>query len=665
MPTSPKLRKFVDDELQRSDALIDRVLAGTLALLRDTRDAGLARSERERQFELVEALQRQGNRFQTRFVEALRDGVARELASQDEAEVGMSARPAGGLELMDESRVEIDIEISRAMQIIDSTAEWELRELQTFTSTLCGLHHVSADSNPLRPIVYATALWDASGTVTPVQSDRATLLRLSAGVAAGLLKSAWAAASSRLEAQGVEPGIYKTVLLAPGSVPGRSEPAAGSTMAARGTLASLIDRMPANFSASGALPNLPDLPAAGGDGRVAELLSRLFALIQADMLVPSTVRAVLARLQVAAMRVALQDPAMLESAEHPVWRLMNRIASAGATYPLPGDKRRAALLAFCEAVAEEISRSQLGDAMPFRRALARVDAFLAEQLQWQLREADSSVTALQRAERREVLEQLLAQRLTDQMATVRTTAPIRRFVTSAWAKVLAESMVRFGDHAEPTPSYLKAVDDLLWSVQTPDHPQSRQRLIALLPGLLQRLRSGMEMIAMPAAEQQGVLDELMAVHAEALRPGQRTAPTALTAEQIVQRMREEVIPDTPVLRPFRDSVIDLASMETVPADFLATDIGAPEDAGPRIDGLAPGERLRLFLRGRWAPVQLLWRSDKGLFLLFASEQVGITHSITRRALERLDAAGLMKPLEDRPLVQRSVDALVNQLSLPA
>jgi len=665
MPTSPRLRKFIDDEIQRSDALIERVLAGTLALLRDPRDTGLARSERERHFELVEALQKQGARFQSRFVEALREGVAREFASQDEAEIGTSARSTGGLELMDETRVEIDIEISRAMQIIDSTAEWELRELQTFTSTLCGLQHVSAESNPLRPIVYATALWDASGEVTAAQSDRAILLRLSAGVAAGLLKSAWAAASSRLEAQGVEPGIYKTVLLAPGSAPGRSEPVAASALAARGTLASLIDRMPAALPASGALPHLPGSPAAGGDGRVAELLSRLFTLIQADMLVPSTVRAVLARLQVAAMRVALQDPAMLETAEHPVWRLMNRIASAGASYPLPGDKRRAALLAFCEAVAEEISRSQVGDAMPFRRALARVDAFLAEQLQWQLREADSSVTALQRAERREVLEQLLVQRLTDQMATVRTTAPIRRFVTSAWAKVLAESMVRFGDHAEPTQGYLKAVDDLLWSVQTPDHPQSRQRLIALLPGLLQRLRSGMDMIAMPAAEQQAVLDELMAVHAEALRPGQRAAPTALTAEQIVQRMREEVIPDTPALRPFRDSVIDLASMETVPADFLATDIGAPEDAGPRVDSLAPGERLRLFLRGRWAPVQLLWRSDKALFLLFASEQVGLTHSITRRALERLDAAGLMKPLEDRPLVQRSVDALVNQLSLPA
>ena len=42
-------------------------------------------------------------------------------------------------------------------------------------------------------------------------------------------------------------------------------------------------------------------------------------------------------------------------------------------------------------------------------------------------------------------------------------------------------------------------------MQTPDHPQSRQRLIALLPGLLQRLRSGMDLIAMPAAEREAAI----------------------------------------------------------------------------------------------------------------------------------------------------------------
>ena len=117
---------------------------------------------------------------------------------------------------MDESRVEVDIEISRAMQLIDSTAEWELRELQTFTSTLIGQNHVSAESNPFRPLVYATALWDAACAIVASQIQRAIVLRTSAGVAAGLLKNAAAAASTRLESQGVQPGLYRTVVLPSG-----------------------------------------------------------------------------------------------------------------------------------------------------------------------------------------------------------------------------------------------------------------------------------------------------------------------------------------------------------------------------------------------------------------------------------------------------------------
>jgi hypothetical protein len=316
-------------------------------------------------------------------------------------------------------------------------------------------------------------------------------------------------------------------------------------------------------------------------------------------------------------------------------------------------------------VTEEVSRAPSADAATFRRALARLDAFLAEQLQWQLREAQAGVESLQRAERRELLEHVLSQRLTEQMANVRASAPIRRFVTGTWARVLAEAMLRFGEQAEPTPTYLKTVDDLLWSLQTPDHPQSRQRLLALLPGLLQRLREGMTLAEVPAADQQAVFDELMIVHTEALRPGAKAPAAALTPQEIVQRMREEVIPETPVRRPFADSVIDLASMDTVPADFLATrPMGTTVEEGQRrLDALAIGERQRVFLQRRWSTVQLLWRSEQGLYFLYAGERPGQTHSITRQALERLDAAGLLQPLETRPLVPRSIDALLNQLAL--
>ena len=719
MPIAFLLQQFVDDELDRSAAFVSRVLAGTMQLLRESKDSGLTASERSHCVELLAALQKQADLYQNTFNESLRSLVAEELKSGPGNLVPDPRSAFGGLELMDETLVDVDIEISRAMQLIDTTAEWELRELQTFTSTLIGQPHVSAESNPIRPLVYATALWQAACAVATAQAQRATLLRLSAGVAAGLLKSAWAAACARLESHGVVPGVYRTVVL-PGDGGGRA-PAIDITRP--GALGGLLSRMPGGSPGEGRLAEAPSgsdqpgrtdrggvfaqspefeeallrldellrhLPfentgslqpsvgsaarlgahrsalvasvSAAGDRQVIELLSRIFETILSDPALPAGFRPVIARMQVASLRVALQDPAMMDSHNHAVWHLMERIGDASVAYSQPDDPRLIGLQSFCHSIAEEIARTPVPDASLFRRALNRIDGFMAEQFQAHLRAAQSAVSALEMAERRGVLEQHLTQRLADQMAAIRTTPGVRRFVTGGWSRVLAEAILRFGDDAELTDVYLKTVDDLLWSLQIPDHPQSRQRLLALLPVLLQRLRAGMELIALPLPEQQGVLDELVAIHAEALRPGGRGSTAALTPEEIVQRMREEVVPESPGPRPFSDSVIDLSSMDTVPAELLATGDDVTDELGKRVENMRAAERMRMFIHGRWTRSQLLWRSDQGQFFLFAGDGATSTYSITRRALERLSAAGLLCAPESKPLLQRAVDHLMRELS---
>lgn len=628
-------------------ALVDRTVVDTLERLRHP-PRGSAPIDRSHAVALAEALRRHAALFQSTFLAALRDSATHEM--EDTSRGGAAFRPTGGLELMDESRIEADIEISRATQLIDSTAEWELRELQTFTSALAGQEYVTPESNPLRPLAFASALWRAAGAVAPQPGQQSLLTRVAAEALAGQLKLAWAAASSRLEAQGIQPSIYRTVLLPPGSVPGGQE--------TTGPLGDLLQSLPVGSTAPPLAGRVAAAHGARTDPRAVELLTRIFAIVQADTEVAAACRGVIARLQVAALGVAAQDRTLLEGPEHPVWQLMDRIAHASAGHPAQDDPRQASLLAFCHATAEEISRTPDADASSFRRACERVDAFLAEQCRGQLRDADAAVQALQRAERRELLQPLLAQRLVQQAAHVRTTPELRRFVTDTWSKVLAEAMLRFGDDAEPTTAYLKTVDDLLWSLQPPDHPQSRQRLVSMLPGLLQRLRDGMALIELPPAEQQPVFDRLMAVHADALRPGSRAPDETATAQEIVQRMRDEVLPAAPT----GDSVIDLASMQTVPADLMHTRPAELDDAPPRVDTFLPGVRQRLFLQGRWRRVQLLWRSEHGSYFLYAGERAGQTHSITRRALERLDDAGLVQPLEARTLVQRTIETLRRQIA---
>ena len=723
MPIAPVLQRFIDDELARAPAMVERIVAGTLQLLRDTKDGGLHASERALHFELVEALQRAPAAYQRAFIDSLRSQVAQTLEEQQGGSPTDPFASAGGLALMDESSVETDIEISRAIQLIDTTAEWELRELQTFTSTLVGQTHVSAESNPLRPQVYATALWQAACEVSPVPVHRTTLLRVSSGVAAGLLRSAWAAACTRLEAQGVEPGIYRTVVFPSGATPGRGP--AMPDVTTPNAMASLLASMPSGSAgmqvgvgqvatamgsaapraAAGlasaefeqAMARLEELlrhmpaPAPGtddalakrmgthraalvasagtpGERQVIELLSRVFDSMLTDPALPSPFVPVVARLRASALRVALSDPEMLNSTRHAVWQLLDRICEAALCTPQPGDPRRAALLAQCQALAEQLATAAAPDATLYRRALTQLDTALTHQMQVQLHAARSTVEALQLSERRELLERHLSQRLIDQMVPMRTSPGVRRFVTGAWAKVLAESFLRHGEQSEVTHSYIKLVDELLWSVQLPDHPKSRQRLITLLPSLLKRLRAGMEMINLPAAEQEAVLDELMTIHTDALRPNTRADAGPLTPEQIVQRMRDEVLPAATGNGAFSDSVIDLASMETIPAEMMpdtSVPAGPAEDPLKRVELLRAGDRLRLFVQGRWSSVQLLWRSDQGLFFLFAGDAAGRTHSVTRRALERLASASLLQALEARTLVQRALDTVMREVGRPA
>ncbi|MBL0730115.1 DUF1631 family protein [Piscinibacter sp. HJYY11] len=722
MSVPPLLQRFVDDELHRAADLISRTCSATLEQLRQPRDHLLTSSERQHYFELVQVLQSQQGVYQKAFVETLRRLVLADMGPATQAEAG-NVRPSG-LQLMDETRVESDIEISRAIQQIDSAAEWELRELQTFTSTLRGQPHVTAESNPLRPQSYARALWEA-GTALPITAvQQSILLRVAATVMGGLLRTAFAAASSRLEAQGIEPGIYRTVVIAPGAGrdappemdvtrPGaldglmRSMPGGGDAGPITGNepkrrvlptttpaleqallrVEELLRRMPTGDAAAVAASPPPlrlaqhraALMATAGetvDRQIIELLSRLFETILSDRSLSTPLQGAIARLQVSALRIALLDPSMLDAYDHPVWQLLDRIVTAATTYPHPYDTRLIALQDFCDKLVQQMAAAPQQDSALYRHSLGRLDAFLADQLRRQQRDAEPNVEALVRAEQAEALQRTLAGRLVEQMTQVPASPTLRRFITGTWSHVLTQSVQQHGDQSPQTTGYLKTVDELLWSLKLPDHPKSRQRLLELLPGLLQRLRDGMALVQLPPAEQQAVFDELMKVHSEALRPGTRAAQARkpdeqLTPEEIVQRMREEPQPELPEPDPldgsaFSDSLIDLASLETVPAALMdSTEPGSSADEARQwVQRMALGERYRLFLHGAWTCVQLLWRSDQGHFFLFAGELPQQTHSVSLRALERLRAEKLLRPLHEQPLIQRAVDGLLLNLARP-
>ena len=136
MTTSEALQRFVDDELMRAPMLADQVIEETQVAIRKA-SAGLNPRELGLVADVQRALMSHRSMVAKEFVRALSEHVRRELGDLDSTG---NAPPSslGGLSLVDETQVEVDVEVSRAIEAIRSVAEHELRELMSYTSALVG-----------------------------------------------------------------------------------------------------------------------------------------------------------------------------------------------------------------------------------------------------------------------------------------------------------------------------------------------------------------------------------------------------------------------------------------------------------------------------------------------------------------------------------------------
>ena len=377
MPLPAALQPFVDAELARLPALIEQVRRQTADALRQPAAGAPSAAERMLRFDIAKALEQHAGRFCETFVTTLARRLQSDAGAIGVSEAAPSAPPHGGLALIDEAAHSADIEIGRIATLIASAAEWELRELQTFTSALCGLPYVSVTSNPLRPDAFAHALWQAADAL-PQARTGPLLLRTAASVLAEALRRALAAACTRLEEQGVQPSLYRTAVRAQGE--------------RVSVLADLLDATPAR-------PGEPAAPAAAATSQASiDLLKSLFDAIARGSQMHPALRALTSLVQGSAIDLAVRDPDLLDSANHPLWQLLDRFAYQSATHPDPADPQLLAWVGFAAELVATLQATPLHEAQHYRARVEQLDAYSAAQFNTQLQQAMGDIETLRRNE---------------------------------------------------------------------------------------------------------------------------------------------------------------------------------------------------------------------------------------------------------------------------
>lgn len=386
MSKRPTLQDFVEDEMLRAPLLFDQVVDAVheqwrQAMGPQTRQGGDA----------ARVLQMNRGELVSEAVRALRRNVKAEIGGRTSA--GPTAAPAAPLKLelslIDEEAVNSDIEISRAVERIKSTAEFELRELQAYTSALVGDFNVSRDNNPFRPEIYVRALWEGVQAVPLNRGAQVAILHDAATPLARTLRQSYAGACSRLEDQGIEPAMHRTIVVTP-AIRGAIDNGAPITVSH--SLQELRDSLPMPLDGpEGAIePSAPVAPRI--DQQLIELLSRLFDAIQSDrMLAPECVPLML-RLHPTTLRLAVQDASMLDDYNHPVWRLMDRLAFMLDTVQIHEAERA---LNFARQLVEHLVADGAADIARFEWALNRISAFERHSFDRAVLHAQPEITQLQ------------------------------------------------------------------------------------------------------------------------------------------------------------------------------------------------------------------------------------------------------------------------------
>lgn len=404
--------QFVDDELLRAPLLFDQLIDGTLHQLQTGLPA-MSPLQRSAVADLMQALPVQRSRLADYFMRSLNEQVAGEVQRLGPKPAHKTTKPPTSLALVDDDVVALDVELSHAIEAINSTAEYELRELATFISALVGDMDVAADHNPFRAETWARAVWAAAQALPLSRGHQVAFIRNAGTPLAQLLRKSYAASCSRLEAMGVEPAAYRTLILPSGSRRGartvettyspdlqgirRSMPVpldgpAGSTLSYDGQQPSAPIQRREHWS------EVARATSSQVDRQSIELVSRLFEAMHADQRVPGDVGTLVSRLHGPAMRLTLRDPGMLDHDKHPLWLFIDRFAYEAEMVPDPADPERMHLLKQAQLTIDQLAAEPEQNAGLYRWALDKLEGFLHKRLTRRVAAASSQIGALQKLE---------------------------------------------------------------------------------------------------------------------------------------------------------------------------------------------------------------------------------------------------------------------------
>lgn len=737
----PSLNDCLAAMLEQAEPLMNEVLHGLQAGTADSGPRRIPAFQNTTVKAAVQALNADAKAVATTFVGEL-TRLVYEGGGKDQAQP--EPLRFEDLQLFGDEQLDQSIEVARAQQEVALAVDDSLPALDGLISTMLGWRTIQPGLNPLRPEMFVRALQATLSEHVPHAQVREVLIAPAAGLLGVGLRKLYRQLTDWLRSTGVEPAVPLGGRIQKGT--GASGAPVTDTVAKtlltldklRKLLAGDFDQprkaeflhtVPASMALLQDLKGAdtlvkrleqrakpPAAPAAPVDmlaepapapamatQRIGqqlgdEVVRLMFDSLAEDRRLLPGLKRQLKAMEPAVHRLTREDSRFFSDRNHPARQLLDRITQRSLAFSSEQDAGWPRFMAALEDATRWLE-SKVIDADTFGELLDHLQEQWTGQDSGLKQKREEAARALLHAEQRNLLAQKLAAEFTQLLDNLEVAEFVGDFLRNAWAQVVAEAQLSCADGSSDPYGYRALVDDLIWSVQKSSAQRGRaRRLVQMIPGLLQRLREGLDRIGYPPELTQRFFDHLITLHRAAVQDGRDAGAQAAadaawsepsqfsdSAQDEIQLWLDEneahesgYFEDSAQLAPEHVASPGAAHQEAMAAEReaeqarLAAEAAAVEDAGdaqaqellaaPAAEPAAAGQRedlrvgtwVELMIKGAWVRAQLTWSSPHATLFMFTSIG-GAAHSMSRRTLDKLRASGHLQIVANRPVVDEALD----------
>jgi hypothetical protein len=440
--------------------------------------------------------------------------------------------------------------------------------------------------------------------------------------------------------------------------------------------------------------SIADLPQV--DAMTLDIVAMVFDYILEDHRIPDAMKALIGRLQIPVLKVAMLDRGFFSQKTHAARQLLDALADASMGWD-ESEGHASGLYVKVSQIVEMVLNEFDDKLDTFISALNDFRDYQAEEQERINARTSRSAKIVQQREQEQIAELVAGDEIKTRLFAEGMPSVIHDFLDQVWKRRLAGILVLSGEGSPAWQEALKTIDDLIWSIKPKVSSDERKQLVALLPNLLGRLEDGFHDLDEPRENRDLFFTSLVRCHADAVRAGlqERSQASADSAEQTAE---VETLPagqeDSSPVSAGNDDFEAIPELDEVvdPDTAIMAELASPpEETSPTLIHLdltegnvfsqgvqeQPDGRsfVSLLKRGTWIEfdqddgsrqlAKLAWISPHQGLYLFTNRLGQRAMSISPEGLASKFDAGSVRSVDAMPLIDRAMSKLMDQLSKAA